>query len=153
MQREKQGKYIWVIDYGHPMAGSRGRVLEHRYVMAAHLGRSLTGSEVVHHKDRDTTNNELDNLELMSRGDHTRPRELVPLLCRVCGAQFRRKKHGKGFCSISCGVKHQHVATPQTRCLPHGSYGNYRKGCRCQPCKDANSKRIREARHQANNSA
>ena len=41
-------------------------ILEHRALVKApaHL--------VVHHKDEDPTNNSLDNLELMSRSEHTR---------------------------------------------------------------------------------
>lgn len=41
-------------------------VLEHRLVMAAHLGRALTSEEVVHHIDRNPRNNALENLELFA---------------------------------------------------------------------------------------
>lgn len=46
--------------------------LEHRYVMEQHLKRRLGSNEVVHHKDEDKTNNELSNLEVMSRSEHNR---------------------------------------------------------------------------------
>jgi hypothetical protein len=47
--------------------GVKGRsVLEHRYVMEQHLGRELRPEETVHHRNRPTTNNALDNLELFS---------------------------------------------------------------------------------------
>lgn len=45
---------------------------EHRYVMEQHLGRKLETSEVVHHIDGDRLNNNIDNLEVMSVGEHTR---------------------------------------------------------------------------------
>jgi HNH endonuclease len=45
---------------------------EHRLVMEQHLGRKLTSNEVVHHKDGDKFNNSLDNLEVMSRAEHSR---------------------------------------------------------------------------------
>src|SRR4029079_3883589 len=56
----------------HPFA-VRGYVLEHRLVMEAHLGRFLTRSEVVHHKNKKPLDNALSNLELFqSNADHLR---------------------------------------------------------------------------------
>ena len=40
------------------------RKQEQRWVMERHLGRKLTETEVVHHKDRDKLNNNIDNLQL-----------------------------------------------------------------------------------------
>lgn len=45
---------------------------QHRVVMEAHLGRPLLTDEVVHHIDKDRSNNALENLELMSRSEHAR---------------------------------------------------------------------------------
>lgn len=45
---------------------------EHRLVMEKFLGRKLTFDEVVHHKDGNGLNNDLSNLELMSRKEHSR---------------------------------------------------------------------------------
>ncbi len=70
-ERLHNGKYrIVVLAAGDPMsdmAGRDGRVLEHRLVMARHLGRPLTMDEVVHHRNGITTDNRLDNLELWTR--------------------------------------------------------------------------------------
>lgn len=49
---------------GHPMANSRGRCLEHRYVMAEYLGRPLQEWEEVHHISTDKTDNRIENLQL-----------------------------------------------------------------------------------------
>lgn len=47
-------------------------VYEHRWLMEQLLGRSLTRHEHVHHKNGDTKDNRLDNLELMSASEHSR---------------------------------------------------------------------------------
>ena len=49
-----------------------GYVLEHVRVMELAIGRRIAPNEVVHHKDHDKQNNELGNLELMTRGEHPR---------------------------------------------------------------------------------
>jgi len=60
-----QGYWVRRIP-GHPNANKRGVVLEHRYIMAEHLGRPLTDEEVVHHKDHNRGNNAVENLELVA---------------------------------------------------------------------------------------
>jgi hypothetical protein len=55
----------------HPYADSKGYVREHRLVMERHLGRYLFPGEVVHHKDGDKLNNDLNNLELTTLAEHT----------------------------------------------------------------------------------
>ena len=56
----------------HPMANSNRRVLEHRLVLAEHIGRPLERTEVVHHRDGNRSNNRLGNLMLFGdRASHT----------------------------------------------------------------------------------
>lgn len=43
---------------------------EHRYVMEQHLGRKLNSNEIVHHIDGNGLNNDISNLEVMSRSEH-----------------------------------------------------------------------------------
>lgn len=49
-----------------------GWQLYSRCLMEAELGRHLTFNEVVHHRNGDPTDDRLENLEVMSRSEHTR---------------------------------------------------------------------------------
>ena len=45
---------------------------QHRIIMEAHLGRKLRSDEIVHHKDGNGQNNNINNLVLMSISAHSR---------------------------------------------------------------------------------
>ena len=85
--------------------------------MGKHLGRKLGFNEIVHHKDEDRANNEIENLKLMSRSEHSKHHKAQPEFlvfdCPGCGCEFDRlaryhrknqkKKNGAGpFCGRSC---------------------------------------------------
>lgn len=57
----------------NPHATSNGGIYayEYRIIAANKIGRSLTSEEVVHHIDGDVTNNEPENLQVMSRAEHS----------------------------------------------------------------------------------
>lgn len=56
----------------HCMSNSDGYIKVHRYVMAKAIGRPLEDYEVVHHRNGDTEDNEISNLELMTAQEHNR---------------------------------------------------------------------------------
>lgn len=63
--------YILIHSPLHPYKNSKNHVLEHRLVMEKHLGRYLKKDEVVHHKNKNPSDNRLRNLELMNKRDHS----------------------------------------------------------------------------------
>lgn len=71
-------------------------VLEHRHLIEQKLGRTLEPDEIVHHRNRNTSDNTLENLELMKRGAHSslhheqgdfpyRPCTYDQRPCLICG--------------------------------------------------------------------
>lgn len=51
---------------------TEGGVLKHRKVMQQELGRRLGTNEVVHHIDHNRKHNNPENLEVMTREEHSR---------------------------------------------------------------------------------
>lgn len=43
----------------------------HRHIMEQHLGRKLNSNEEVHHIDEDKYNNDINNLKVMTKAEHT----------------------------------------------------------------------------------
>ena len=63
--------YRMLLKPQHPNADSKGYVREHRLVAEAKIGRLLTEDEVVHHINGDKLDNSPENLEVMTKAEHT----------------------------------------------------------------------------------
>lgn len=63
--------YLRVYDPTHPWRRNKGIIQEHVRIMELHIGRRIAPDEVVHHRDHNRQNNNLENLQLLKRGEHS----------------------------------------------------------------------------------
>lgn len=64
--------YLAIYDPTDPNANNRGYVPYHRWLVGKHNDRRVSKRKVVHHKDGNKLNNELSNLVVMLRSNHTK---------------------------------------------------------------------------------
>jgi len=79
-KRLAKSGYIMIYVPNHPF-NSYGYVREHRLVMEKHLNRFLKRHELIHHKNGILTDNRIDNLSIVTKGEHNKihkPRKKRP---------------------------------------------------------------------------
>lgn len=99
----------------HPRAWKTGYVYVHIIVAEEKIGRLLKDGEVVHHKDENKFNNNPENLEVLTKFQHSKLHHavgltLVHLVCKTCNKSFKRrkgneptiKKYKNAFCGRKC---------------------------------------------------
>ena len=100
--------------------GTRTTTPYARYLMSVKVGRLLTKDEQVDHIDEDKTNDDIDNLQILSNYDNVQKHfdiknkrsVMIELTCPVCNTTFKRspqrvnfklKQGKKPTCSRTCG--------------------------------------------------
>ena len=63
--------YVFIYSPYHPYCNIDKVVVEHRLIMEKKIKRFLMPSEVIHHKNGITSDNRIENLELMSKSEHS----------------------------------------------------------------------------------
>lgn len=140
VRKFRTASYRMVYRPEHPDAPKNGWMMEHRLIMEGVLGRRLTPSEVVHHVDHNSLNNDPANLMLCeSRGAHLAEHHaseagLVSAsrrpTCTTCGA---RTEHGRSVCwpceakSGTCNECGRDGRKLAKTALCHGCYKKQRK--------------------------
>lgn len=102
--------YVYTIDISNPYGDVNGKVYQHHHVMCNHIGRRLNSDECVHHIDRDKTNNDLSNLQLMTYAEHAKLHAIEDRgyvsetrTCTHCNKLFEvSSKSDQEFCSAIC---------------------------------------------------
>jgi len=75
--------------------GKRILIDEHRYIMEQYLGRKLTKNEVVHHIDENKMNNNIENLQLLTRSEHSRLHRLGKTLSNETKIKIGQKSKNR----------------------------------------------------------
>jgi len=95
----KVGKYVYVYAPNHPYAKGEGKgyVMKHRLIMEKKLGRYLKPTEIVHHIDEKTSNDNIKNLKLIeSNSAHMSLHRLGKPLSQKTKKKLSERFSGKG---------------------------------------------------------
>jgi hypothetical protein len=98
---------IWLPE--HIQADIQGRVYIHRLIMSEHLGRQLSPDELVHHKDENKWNWDIENLELTNHVEHGKHHRRIngfngldEKQCEYCNEIFIPSQGKIRYCTPKC---------------------------------------------------
>jgi len=136
-----EGTSGYLLHYmpNHPFA-RRNYVRENRLVMEKHIGRYLTNEEIVHHKNGNKRDNGINNLVIVSKGEHRRihnlkdkkyshsydDKKLKELYISGLSVRDIAKLWGIGKTAISNGINRLGISRPKNS--NRGSNGRFTKG-------------------------
>ena len=92
--------------YRQVMTPDGRHLLEHRWVIEQHLGRRLERWEHVHHINHDRLDNRVENLEVVTSGEHGLRHTWKPIttVCAICGVEFTPHKTKRAK-TKTCGAQ------------------------------------------------